>query len=757
MDGKVAAEVERNAAVSSTPIVASPTEPVPPTAPVLLPLPLDGPFDYAMPEGLELEPGDVVEVPFGPRSVIGVVWDEPPEKPADPKRLKPIKRKLDVPPQTPALRRLVKHVAATTLHPLGSALRLSLAVPAALDPPAPKMGLITSSDDQDARLTKARQKVLDVLGDQHPRMPADLAREAGVSSGVVHAMAKQGMLRSTPIPEPLEQPLEVKEQVVDLSPAQREAADELVAGIGEGHRVTLLEGVPGAGKTEVYLEAIIATLKRGEQVLVLLPEIALTTQVLERFSHRFERSVVAWHSELGSTKRRRFWRRIAEGNEPIVIGARSALFLPLPKLGLIVVDEEHDGSFKQEDGVPYQGRDMAIARARFENCPIILSSATPALDTAYAAGRVQGAFADEERGWAPALRLPSRFGGASMPSVGMVDLRKDRPPKGAWLSPSLRDAVTETLAAGEQVLLFLNRRGYAPLTLCRACGKRFSCPNCHAWLVHHRLRHRMLCHHCGYSRSEPEHCPECGTIDALAVCGPGVERLVDEVNAFLPEARTAIMTSDSPGNPSAAADLLRAMNHHELDLLIGTQIIAKGHHFPDLTLVGVVDGDLGLSGGDLRAAERQFQLLYQVAGRAGRAERPGRVLIQTHLPDHPVMQALASGDKDRFYAEEVAERKDANLPPFGRLASLIISGRDAADVRKLATEMAKSAPDHPGLRILGPAPAPIAMLRGRYRQRLLVMAEDHVDLTAALKPWVDKIKPRGNLRVQIDVDPYSFL
>lgn len=727
------------------------------TVPVLLPLPLDGPFDYAVAEGLVLQPGDIVEVPFGSRSVIGVVWDEPPKKPADPKRLKSIKRKLDVPPQTPALRRLVKHVAETTLHPLGNALRLSLAVPAALDPPAPKMGLIISSDDSGEKVTKARQKVLDVLADQRPRVPADLAREAGVSSGVVHGMAKNGMLHSVPIPEPPEQPFEIKKQKVDLSPAQREAADDLVAGVGDGHRITLLEGVPGAGKTEVYLEAIIATLERGEQVLVLLPEIALTTQVLERFSHRFERSVVAWHSELGSTRRRRIWRRIAEGREPIVIGARSALFLPLPKLGLIVVDEEHDGSFKQEDGVPYQGRDMAIARARLEDCPIILSSATPALDTAYAAGRIEGASFNEEGGWVPALRLPSRFGGASMPSVALVNLREDRPPKGAWLSPSLREAVVQTLDAGEQVLLFLNRRGYAPLTLCRACGQRFSCPNCHAWLVHHRLRHRMLCHHCGYSRSEPEHCPACGTVDALAVCGPGVERLVDEVNAFLPEARTAIMTSDSPGSPSAAADLLRAMHHHELDLLIGTQIIAKGHHFPDLTLVGVVDGDLGLSGGDLRAAERQFQLLYQVAGRAGRAERPGRVMIQTHLPDHPVMQALASGDKDRFYAEEVAEREDANLPPFGRLASVIISGRDSGDVRKLATEMARTAPDHPGLRVLGPAPAPIAMLRGRFRQRLLVMAKKHIDLTAVLKPWIDKTKPRGNLRVQIDVDPYSFL
>ncbi len=705
---------------------------------------------------MEVQPGDVVEVPFGPRAVIGVVWDEPPAKAADPKRLKTIQRKLDVPGQTKALRQLVKHVARTTLHPLGNALRLSLAVPAALDPPAPKMGVMVASNDIEARLTKARQRVLDVLGDLKPRMPADLAREAGVSSGVVHAMIKQEMLCSVPLPEPEEQSFEIDKQSVELSSAQAKAADQLVHDVGKGYSQTLLEGVPGAGKTEVYLEAIIATLERDEQVLVLLPEIALTAQVLDRFSRRFKRAVVAWHSELGSTNRRRIWRRIAEGKEPIVIGARSALFLPLPKLGLIVVDEEHDGSFKQEDGVPYHGRDMAIARARFEDCPIILSSATPALDTAYVAGRVPGAHYAGE-GKAKALRLPSRFGGAAMPSVGLIDLRKDRPPRGAWLSPSLRRAIEETLEAGEQALLFLNRRGYAPLTLCRACGQRFSCPNCHAWLVHHRLRHRLLCHHCGYSRSEPDHCPSCGTIDALAVCGPGVERLVDEARSFLPDARTAIMTSDSPGSPSAAADLIRAMHDHDLDLLIGTQIIAKGHHFPDLTLVGVVDGDLGLSGGDLRAAERQFQLLYQVAGRSGRAERPGRVMIQTHLPDHPVMEALAAGDKDRFYAEELAEREDAGLPPFGRLASVIVSGRDPGEVRKLATDLARTAPDQVGLRILGPAPAPIAMLRGRHRQRLLIIAKPDVDLTGALRPWLTTKKPRGNLRIQIDVDPYSFL
>jgi primosomal protein N' (replication factor Y) len=727
---------------------------------VLVPLPLDAPFDYALPADLRVAPGDLVEVPFGPRQVIGAVWDarsaETTGAPVPAARLKPIQRRLDAPPLRPPLRRLIEHVAEVTLAPLGAALKLVLSVPAALEPPPLKLGVVPADGaGSKDRLSAPRRRVLAALGDRQPRRPAEIARLAGVGAGVVQAMTRAGLLVPMPLSEAAEASLVPEPSLVALSPAQGAAARALCDSLAGGHGVTLLEGVPGAGKTEVYLEAVAATLARGRQALILLPEIALTAQLLERFEGHFGRPPAAWHSELGAAARRRTWRRIAEGLEPIVIGARSALFLPFPELGLIVVDEEHDASFKQEDGVPYHGRDMAVARARFEACPVILVSATPALETAWQMGRIAGAADCGADG--RTLLLPARHGGGDMPEVALIDLRRDRPPPGGWLAPSLRAALDATLAVDEQALLFLNRRGFAPLTLCRACGHRLRCPNCSAWLVTHRLRHRLVCHHCGYGRAELDHCPSCGTVDSLVACGPGVERLAEEVQALLPDARLGILTSDRPTGPGAVAALLRAMREHELDLLIGTQIIAKGHHFPDLTLVGVVDGDLGLSGGDLRVAERQFQLLYQVAGRAGRAARPGRVLIQTHLPDHPVMQALAAGDKERFYAEELAERRDAGMPPFGRLAALIVSGRDLQTVRRFAALLAREAPTAPGLRVLGPAPAPLALLRGRYRQRLLVIAAPETDLAAILRPWVKARKPPGDLRLQVDVDPYSFL
>jgi primosomal protein N' (replication factor Y) len=569
-------------------------------------------------------------------------------------------------------------------------------------------------------------------------------------------MARDGLLAAVPlIDRPTWPRPDPDRRGVVLTPDQEAAAAALRGLVAGGSGVALLDGVPGAGKTEVYFEAVAAALRAGRRVLVLLPEIALSAQWLARFERRFGAAPAVWHSALTGAQRRRTWRLIAEGAVDVVVGARSALFLPLTGLGLIVVDEEHDGSFKQEESVHYHARDMALARARLEGCAVVLASATPSLESAVAAGIVRGG-PPAEPGWRQ-VALPARHRGAAMPEVRRIDLRRDRPPRAGFLSPPLREALSRNLADGAQSLLFLNRRGYAPLTLCRACGHRLACPNCSAWLVAHRLRGRLQCHHCGYAMSAPEHCPSCGAVGLLTASGPGVERLAEELGEILPEARLAVMTSDTAGDARAAAALVEAMERHAVDILLGTQIIAKGHHFPDLTLVGVVDADLGLGGGDLRAAERTFQLLYQVAGRAGREARPGRVLIQTHLPEHPVMQALAVGDKDRFLAVELEERRLGEMPPFGRLATLIVTGGDAERVRAEARRIAQAAPPCDRALVLGPAPAPLALLRGRYRERILVKAVPGLELPDWLRGWLRPLKLPAAIQLQVDIDPISFL
>ncbi len=723
------------------------------TVSVVVTAPLDGPFDYLLPDGRPRpEPGQVVAVPFGRQVLPGVVWDTRPERPVDPGRLRPLGPLLPVPPLPLPLRRLVDHVARETVSPRGQVLKLALSTHAALEEPRTVDLYRPAEDAQARRLTPKQHQVLAAAAAE-PLAPADLARAAGVSSAVVKKLIDTGaLLPETHVVEerwPVPDPARIG---VELNEGQASAARRLEEAVQERRHATfLLDGVPGAGKTEVYFAAIAACIRAGRQALVLLPEIALTSQWSARFTRTFGVPPVAWHADVGSARRRKIWRAAIEGKVPLVVGARSALWLPLQDVGLIVVDEEHDPSFKQDDGVTYQARDAAIARARFENCPVVLASATPSLETVVATGST-----GPDR--IHRLVLPERHGSAPAPKVDIVDLRSARPRRGAgFLAPRVVGELEATLERGEQALLFLNRRGYAPLSLCRACGHRFRCPNCSAWLTAHRLRRRLQCHHCGFSMPEPDHCPECGTTDALALSGPGVERIADEVRHLFPKARTALLTSDTATTAGQAAAIVGAVERREVDILIGTQMVAKGHHFPDLTLVGVVDGDLGLGGGDLRAAERSFQLLYQVSGRAGRADKPGRVLIQTHLPGHPVMRALASGDRDRFVAAEIAEREDGLLPPFGRLASLILSGARQVDVQTAARHLALAAPVDPGVRVLGPAPAPIALLRGRWRERLLVRARLDVDLPDYLRLWTGTVRLPSAIQLTIDVDPYDFL
>ena len=724
---------------------------------VMVPLPLPEPLDYRVPAGMAPSPGSFVAVEVGPRRLFGVVWDDAPEAgeslPAA--RLKPLCEVLPAPSLPAELRRFVARVSDYTLAPPGAVLRMTMSVSEALFPAAPRRlcaitpaGLAVLTDTPTA-LTAARRRALEAMGEGAAPV-AEAARRAGCGAGVVRGLIGLGWA------EEILAPARAADWPVpdwaapgpELSADQEQAARRLIEGVAAGgFSVTLLDGVTGSGKTETYFAAIAAALAAGRQVLVLLPEIALGAAWLDRFRRRFGVGPAEWHSDASATQRRDTWRAVAAGRARVVVGARSALFLPFPDLGLIVVDEEHDPSYKQEDGVCYQARDMAVLRGSVARIPVVLASATPSLET----------IVNVRRGRYRRVELPRRHADAALPEVALVDMRRERCENGRFLSPTLVAALAETLAAGEQSLLFLNRRGYAPLTLCRACGHRFQCPSCTAWLVEHRLTRRMQCHHCGYAAPVPAFCPECLAAGTLVPCGPGVERLQEEVAARFPEARVALMVSDLLSGPRAAAELAEAMAAHRYDVLIGTQIVAKGHHFPRLTLVGVVDGDLGLGGGDLRAAERTYQLLHQVGGRAGREDRPGRVLIQTYMPEQPVMQALAGGDRDRFLEAEAAARRGAGLPPFGRLAALIVSAADADSADFAARALARAAPHLPGVEVLGPAPAPLSILRGRHRRRLLLKARREVNVQAVLRDWLARVKLAGGTRLQVDIDPYSFM
>jgi primosomal protein N' (replication factor Y) (superfamily II helicase) len=716
-------------------------------AQVLLPMPLPEAFDYAEPEGMGLQVGDQVAAPLGPRTLRGVVTGlrnaEGGNRP-----LKPLEARLDDPPLPPATLEFVQWAARYAVDAPGQP--LAIALRGARAPKARPVKQVVATGAAPARLTPAREKVLDALPG-FIGAPADLARQAAVSAGVIKGLIDEGVLMVREIPAPVAFPApDLTRPRAPLNPSQSAAAQALTAMISEGgFNVALLDGVTGSGKTEVYLEAVAAVLAADPtaQVLVLLPEIALTQAVLARFSERFGAMPAEWHSGVAPPARRRVWEAVATGVCPIVVGARSALFLPFTNLKLIVVDEEHDTSFKQEEGFIYQARDLAVVRGKMEAAAVVLASATPSLES----------LRNAETGRYRWLRLTDRHGVAVLPQIDLIDLRETPLETGRWLSPPLVEAVGETLARGEQALLFLNRRGYAPLVLCRACGERLTAPDTDSWLVEHRYTGRLVCHLTGFSMAKPKACPHCGAVDSLVSVGPGVERVEEEARALFPDARVAVFSSDTVFDAQAARRLVESMAAGEIDILVATQAAAKGHNFPNLTLVGVVDADLGLRGGDLRAAERTYQLLAQATGRAGRHDRPGRALVQTYAPDHAVMQALAAQDRDAFVAAEMAERELAGLPPFGRLGAVIVSSENPQALEAFVRDMAAAAPNAEGLEVYGPADAPLSLVRGRRRKRFLVRADRTVDLSAYLAAWRARVKPPGSVRVMIDVDPYSFL
>ena len=715
-------------------------------AEVLLPLALAQAYSYGVPTGLALAAGDYVEVPLGPRSYIGVVWEVRPAVPTN-MRLRDVVQRFDAPPMPGTHRKFIEWLAAYYLEPVGNVLRMALRVPAALEPPRAQVAYRLGAA-LPKRMTPQRQRVLEILRDGFPLPASALAQAAGVGTSVVKAMARDGALEEVALPalRPFPQP-DPDAAPYALSADQAAAADHLREAVQAAkHSVTLLDGVTGSGKTEVYFEAIAEALREGRQVLLLLPEIALTAPFLARVERRFGVEPAGWHSDLRPRERERTWRGVADGSAKIVVGARSALFLPWCNLGLVVVDEEHEGAYKQDEGVTYHARDMAVLYGALARFPVILSSATPSLES----------LVNVDPGRYATVKLSDRHGRPELPEINLIDMRTAQVPSGSWLSEPLLLEVKKALDAGEQALLFLNRRGYAPLTLCRACGHHLDCPNCAASMVEHRFRRLMQCHHCGHQEPVPNACPKCGTEGKLVPVGPGVERLAEEAIKHFPEARMAILSSDITRGV-LLRDVLRDVADGLHNLVIGTQLVAKGHHFPHLTCVGVVDADLALESSDPRAGERTWALLAQVAGRAGRGERPGRAFVQTYSPDHALMRALASGDRDAYYAQEKLIRQGAGLPPYGRLAAIIVSDTDGPSAERFAKALARNIPPTDDVQVLGPAVAPISVIRGRHRWRLLVKAGRDVDIQAFLWLWLKDAKVKGSLALQVDVDPYNFL
>ena len=709
-----------------------------------------GLLDYRAPGG-GCGTGDFVEVPLGPRRVAGVVWG-PGAGGIDASKLRSVLRVMDAAPMRDELRQFLTRASDYTLTPLPAMLRLATRAPGLGEPPALRR-VLRPGPDLPERMTEARGRVMAALGGFGGAAVTlgELAAQAGVTASVIKGLVKAGAVLEEDAPRDLPYPrLHPDLPGVTLAGDQVAAADALIAAVAlGGYSTTLLKGVTGSGKTEVYLEAVAECLRAGRQALVLLPEIALTADFLTRVEARFGARPAEWHSGVTVTERRRVWRMLATGQAQLVVGARSALFLPFRDLGLIVVDEEHDPSYKQEEGVLYHARDMAVLRAAICGAPVVLASATPSLES----------WANAEAGKYARLDLGSRFGAAELPEIRAIDMRGEKLPPDRWISETLAAAVTAGLARGEQALLFLNRRGYAPVTLCRACGHQVGCDDCDARMVEHRFLRRLVCHQCGATKPLPLACPACRAEGRMAPVGPGVERMAEEVAARFPDARVAVLSSDLFGSARALKEQIALIAAGGADIIIGTQIVAKGHNFPLLTLVGVIDSDLGLQGSDLRAAERTFQLMHQVAGRAGRVGRKGVALLQTFQPGHPVIRAILGGDEEAFWRAEADERRAAGVPPYGRMAGIILSSPDVTRIFDIGNELARR--DAPlqriGARVFGPAPAPIARVRGRHRVRLLVKADKTAPLQQALADWVAQIKLPANVRLAIDIDPQSFL
>ncbi len=645
-----------------------------------------------------------------------------------------------------------------TLIPMGMVLRLIVNIPDAFSPPRTEQ-LYSFNFDSNARITQNRQAIMDAFAsnDNDPMTVADIQNIARVSPSVVRTMIKNGgLIPGAQREKNIDTCIFTYQDLgnIKLNEQQQNAADAIGESIESGgFSVYLLDGITGSGKTQVYFDSAWRAYSQGKSVLLMMPEIALTAQFMSRFESRFGAPPVVWHSNLTAARRREIWRGVLNGKIKIIVGTRSALFLPWQDLGLVVIDEEHDTSYKQEDMGNYHARDMAILRAKISGFPVVLASATPSAET----------LENVNIGKYKSLRLTSRYGGAQLPEITTIDLRENRPTsymigdveQTGYLSPLLCDALSETLAQGHQAMLFINRRGFAPIVQCKKCGWTATCQECSVGMTYHKRIGKLLCHMCGRTAPLSKVCPDCGC--DVSMRGIGLEKIQEEVTARFPNVRTALVSSDVITSRQVLERLVKQLEDGEIDIVIGTQILAKGHHFPNLTLVGIVDSDMGLFGTDFRAAEHTFQQLFQVAGRAGRGKYAGRVLLQTYQPTHPVLTAICSGDRDGFMRTDMMGRKAAQMPPYGMLIAIIIEGQKEAVLQKYCQDLATAAPILHGAKIMGPITAQIYQIRNWYRMRFLVAGGTNMALQPVIERWISKVKQPVNIRVKIDVNPINFM
>ncbi len=708
---------------------------------------------YKLAEGQTACIGQIAKVPLNRKEFIAVVIGAGTAEIADHKLKSPTDIIDFLPPIQPQMLSFLTWMRDWCVAPSSHIFRLLLSTPQAFDRPKAETYVYLNETLPTFRLTEARGKILSLMQQQSLWKLSDLRLKSDVSAQVITSMIKQNILQTT-----LKQAqyFDTKFDVAKadhapfkLSETQQKGADALIKAVKKQQfSVTLLDGVPGSGKTEVYFEMIAEALKQGKQALVMLPEIGLTAQWLDRCQRRFGAKPALWHSALTPTQRRDTWRAIALNQVQIVAGARSALFLPFQNLACIIVDEEHDLSYKQEDGIVYHGRDMAIMRAKKQQCPIILASATPSLES----------WVNQQQGKYQHIELPTRFGGQVLPDIHLINLKEEPPPeKHQWLSPPLIKAISENLQKGEQSLLFLNRRGYAPSTFCKACETALQCPHCSISLVEHKRDQRLYCHHCGYNIKTPKSCPNCQEEESFIALGPGVERIAEEARQYFPNAAIEQASSDIFATHQDTADFIHRVEQNQIDIIVGTQIISRGYHFDNLTLVGIIDADLGLNGDDLRINEHTWQMLWQTAGRAGRSQKAGHVYLQTHIPAHPVIKTLCNNDRFAFMHMEANLRKQSKMPPFGRLAALIVSDTDEQNLLQTCYHLKQYIPKNDQIQVLGEAKPIMEKLRSRFRRRFLIMSDKNTILQPFIHQWLHQVKISPQTRIKIDIDPYNFM